>query len=110
MSQNSDRLGNILESLMSSLGQRRNYHGWQIVKNWPTVVGEEIAHVSRAMRFAEGILSVNVASDAWRQELEMQLEQILGKIRSRPGGKAVKKIVLKAGSIMETENERHHQE
>ncbi len=110
MSQNSEKLGNILETVMSQLGQRRNYHGWQIVKNWPAIVGGEIAAVSRARRYAEGILTVNVASDAWRQELEMQLEHILGKIRSRPGGKAVRKIVLKAGSIMETEDEQYHRE
>lgn len=110
MSQQTDRLGNILETVMSNLGMRGKYHGWQIVKHWPTIVGADVARVSRAVRFTEGTLIVNVTSDAWRQELEMQREHILGKIRSRPGGRAVRKIILKAGSIMETENDHDHHE
>lgn len=101
MEQKPDRLGNIVDSLMSSLGLKKTYHGWQIVEKWPEIVGEDIANVSRATKFHDGILTIIVEQDAWRQELEMQREEILNKIHRHRAGKAVEKIILKAGRIME---------
>jgi len=98
------RLGNLIEQVISSLGLSEKYHGWRVVSRWPDIVGPEIARQARAVRFSDGILTVIVEKDAWRQELEMQLEVILRKVRSNAGGRAVNKIVLKAGSSMENEN------
>jgi predicted nucleic acid-binding Zn ribbon protein len=100
------RLGRLLEKIIGALGIQDKFHGWQIVSRWPDIVGPEIARQSRAVRFVDGILTVVVEKDAWRQELEMQRESILDKIRALPGGKAVKKIVLRAGSLMENGNDQ----
>lgn len=101
------RLSDLIEKVIASLGHSHKFQGWRVVGHWPEIVGPEIARCSRAVRFSEGTLIVVVEKDVWRQELEMQREQILGKIRSLPGGAAVEKIVLKAGSVREYENERH---
>ncbi|MFH1700794.1 MAG: DUF721 domain-containing protein [Candidatus Zixiibacteriota bacterium] len=101
MEQKPDRLGNIFDGLMSSLGLKKSFHGWQIVDKWPEIVGVDIAKVSRADKFQDGILTVIVEQDTWRQELEMQREEILKTIHRRRGGKAVEKIILKTGSIRE---------
>lgn len=98
------RLGQLIDQVISSLGLSDKYHGWRIVSRWPDIVGPEVARQARAVRFSDGILTVVVEKDAWRQELEMQLEVILQKIRSYAGGRAVKKIVLRAGSPTENEN------
>lgn len=98
------RLGHLIEQVIRSLGLGEKYHGWRIVSRWPDIVGPEIARQARAVRFSDGILTVVVEKDAWRQELEMQLEVILRKVRSDSGGRAVRKIVLKAGSSTENEN------
>jgi len=100
-------LAELIESLIVSLGQGRTFHGWRIVARWPEIVGPEIARISHAVRFANGVLTVVVEKDAWRQELEMQLEHILDKVRSLPEGRAVEKIVLRAGSHTEYEHERN---
>ena len=92
------QLGEVIESLVTSLGQAGQFYGWRIVVRWPEIVGPEIAEVARAVRFSEGILTVVVEKDVWRQELEMQLDRILAKIKSHPGGRVVEKIVLKAGN------------
>lgn len=105
MAEKLTRLGNLIEQLLVSLGQGSNYHGWRMVSLWPEIVGSEIARFSQAVRFAEGILTVVVEKDVWRQELELQRDEILLKIRSQPGGKAVKKIVLRAGPVMEKKHE-----
>ena len=91
------RLGDVIERLLASLGQAGRFHGWRIVHQWPEIVGPDIARCARAVRFADGVLVIAVEKDAWRQELEMQAEEILAKIRSRPGGRAVEKIIFKAG-------------
>lgn len=99
------RLGNLIENILVSLGQGSNYHGWRIVSLWPEIVGSEVARFSQAVRFANGILTVVVEKDVWRQELELQRDEILSKIRSQPGGRAVKKIVLRAGPVVEKKHE-----
>ena len=105
MGQEPTHLGNLIERVIGSLGLGERFHGWRIVSRWPEIVGPEIARHARAVRFADGILTVVVEKDVWRQELEMQLESILEKIRLTPGGKAVGKIVLRSGSPMERQND-----
>ncbi len=102
MEKRPDRLSTVFDNLMGSLGLKRAYYGWQIVERWPEIVGQDIAQVARAEKFGDGTLVVVVEKDTWRQELEMQRETILAKIRRLPGGNAVKKIVLRAGSLRET--------
>ena len=101
MEQKPTKLNAVVDRLMISLGMGKAYQGWRIVEKWPEIVGADIAKVARAERFSDGMLTVVVEKDAWRQELEMQLEQILTKIRSLPGGRAVDKIILRAGSTRE---------
>lgn len=98
-------LGQIVEQLLMSLGLGSTYHGWKAVHDWPVLVGPDIARSARAESFRDGAIIVVVEKDAWRQELELQKEQILAAIHRRPGGKAVKKIVFRAGSHRENKDE-----
>lgn len=101
MRQEPKRIGGLIEQILASFGLRDRFHGWQIVHRWPDIVGPEITRHARAVRFSEGILTVVVESDSWRQELEMQREHILNKIRALPEGRAVTRIIYKAGSQTE---------
>jgi predicted nucleic acid-binding Zn ribbon protein len=67
------------------------------VANWPEIVGDTIAGISRAVRYEQGVLYVAVEKDVWRQELTMRTETILKKIQSMPYGRAVEKIQLIRG-------------
>ena len=86
------RLSGVIDAVIGSLGLTRKYHGWQVVKNWPEIVGRQIAKVATATRFEDTTLYVAVADDAWRQELVMQTESIIEKIRQYPYGQAVKQL------------------
>ena len=99
------RLGNLIEHVIGSLGLGDKFHGWRVVSRWPDIVGPEIARHARAIRFSDGILTIVVEKDVWRQELEMQLESILEKVRLTSGGRTIKKIVLRSGSPMEKQND-----
>jgi predicted nucleic acid-binding Zn ribbon protein len=99
------RLTDLIDQVMSSIGQKETYHGWKIVSLWPEIVGPVVAKHSTAVRFADGTLTVVVPRDTWRQEIESELDTILKKIRSRREGKSIKKIVLRSRPITESSNE-----
>ncbi|MEA2031410.1 MAG: DUF721 domain-containing protein [candidate division Zixibacteria bacterium] len=86
------RLSGVIETVIGSLGLMSKYHGWQVINNWTEIVGQQIAKTATAIRFEDSTLYVAVADDAWRQELVMQTDSILEKIRQYPYGKAVKQL------------------
>jgi predicted nucleic acid-binding Zn ribbon protein len=90
-------IGGVIENVVRSLGISRSYHGWLVVSRWPDIVGEHIAKASRAFRFEEGTLYVAVPEASWRNELSLQIEDILKKIHSYPFGRVVKELRLVQG-------------
>jgi len=86
------KLSGALDKVVRSLGLTKKYYGWLVVSNWPTIAGEQVAKVSKAVRFNEGILYIAVEDSAWRQELSMQSESIMESIRRQPYGKVVKQL------------------
>lgn len=87
-------VGGILDKLVASLGISRSYYGWQIVSQWPDIVGEYYARKSKAVKFAEGILYIAVEDASWRQMMAMDTEKILGIIRKYPHGRVIKQLRL----------------
>ena len=90
-------IGSVMSSLVASWGLANSYHGWLVVRHWEDIVGETIAQRAIANDYREGVLYVAVEKDIWRQELQMQREEILRKIHSRPYGKAIKEIRYTGG-------------
>jgi predicted nucleic acid-binding Zn ribbon protein len=90
-------ISGVLDKVVGSLGLSRNYNGWRVVSQWPQIVGKPIAAKARAIRFSEGRLYVAVQEDAWRQELAMQIGEILRTIHSHPFGRVVKQVRLVMG-------------
>jgi predicted nucleic acid-binding Zn ribbon protein len=91
------RIGGAIGKLMQSLGLKRPYDGWQVVVNWPEIVGDEISSRAEAIRYENGTVFVVVPDDSWRQQLSLQTEMILEKIHSYPYGRAVKTLRLVKG-------------
>ncbi len=91
-------ISGVVDRLVAGLGISRRYYGWRIVTEWPNIVGKQLAKVSKAIRFDEdGVLYVAVANDTWRQEIAMQTDAIMAKIRACPNGTAVKELRLVRG-------------
>jgi predicted nucleic acid-binding Zn ribbon protein len=80
--------------VIGSLGLSKSYNGWLVVTRWPEIVGEQLAKRAKAVRFDDGILFVVVEDAAWRQNLSMEIDNIMTAIRSYPFGKAVKQVRL----------------
>ncbi|MDF1543865.1 MAG: DUF721 domain-containing protein [bacterium] len=90
-------ISTIVDKIVRSLGISGRYYGWSFVTAWPEIAGENIARISKAIKFEDGTLFIAVADDTWRQELSMGKESILEKIHALPHGRVIKKIQLVAG-------------
>jgi predicted nucleic acid-binding Zn ribbon protein len=89
---NAQKIGPVMDKILAGYGLLRTLGGWRIVNNWPEIVGDKIAEVSRAVRFSDDTLLVSVSDAGWRQQLSLDVDMILEKIQNRPGGKSVRKI------------------
>lgn len=91
-SDRASKIGPVMDRILAGFGLLHNLSGWRIVTGWPEIVGVKIAEVSKAVRFSGDTVLVSVPNDGWRQQLSMEVDEILKKIHALPGGKVVKRI------------------
>jgi predicted nucleic acid-binding Zn ribbon protein len=75
------RIGDILPAVLKSVGLDKKLKERELLSLWPTVVGEEIAARTRAVRVDRGVLYVQVSHSAWLQELHFMEKEIFRKLR-----------------------------
>ena len=90
-----------LERALRQRGIESELKGWDAVKEWPRVVGPNIASHTRAVRFQQGILEVEVEGSAWMQELSLLKPQLIRKMNAL-GHAAVRELryVVPRGGIL----------
>jgi predicted nucleic acid-binding Zn ribbon protein len=81
-----------LRDLARRLGISRTLREYEVLTSWSTLVGDRIARVTVPERIERGVLTVSVASAAWRSELSMRRREILDTIHRTTGEKIVKEI------------------
>lgn len=86
------KVGSLIDKVMSDLGLASTLAGWKVLQQWPEIVGETIARVTRPVRYEDHTLLISVPDAVWRQQLSLQIEMILDKIHDMPGGRTVRKI------------------
>ncbi|MEA1980080.1 MAG: DUF721 domain-containing protein [candidate division Zixibacteria bacterium] len=87
-------IGSMVDKIFKSLGLSGNYNGWRVISNWENIVGEVLAKKTKPKKYENGILYVIVEDASWRQNLQMNIGEILGRIHALPYGKVIKKIRL----------------
>jgi predicted nucleic acid-binding Zn ribbon protein len=90
--QSPEQLGVALQHLVDRLGIAKTLRQYDVLTSWESIVGEKIAHVTKAQRIENGILYVSVQTAPWRAELAMKRVEIMEKINQRFGGKIVKDV------------------
>ena len=91
------------QPLQSTIGRLMAEHGWEtpvavggVVHNWAETVGERIAEHCTPVSFAEGVLTIQVDSNAWAVELRHLAGALTAKLNESlpvgPEGRAVKRI------------------
>jgi predicted nucleic acid-binding Zn ribbon protein len=81
-----------IDSLAAQLGITRTLRQYNVITSWETIVGEQIAKVTKAEYVQNGVLFVSVATAPWRAELTMRRKEILEKISAAINKGVVKDI------------------
>ena len=75
----------LVPQLLRELRLEAGVAGWEAVQAWPAVVGDRVARRTRAMRFHEGTLWVEVEGSAWAFELSFLKRRLLRELQGRVG-------------------------
>jgi len=68
-----------------------------VVPEWPALVGDGIAKVTRPVRVSDGVLFVEVASSAWMMELNMMRRDLMARLNAGKKKGRIEKIVFLMG-------------
>lgn len=86
-------LGKALAGFLHRAGLSERIEQASIVDEWPLLVGEQIASVTTArMVTRDGTLFVDVATNAWMQELSLMEPQLLIALRQHPAGASIQRL------------------
>ena len=85
-------IGPIISDLIKNMGFEKKLTELDAVKNWDEVAGEKIAKISRAIKIADGRLTVRVPDPAWKQQLIFLKRELIAALNSRMGKAVVNDI------------------
>ena len=77
------RVGDILPTVLKSIGLGQRLREQEILAIWPDVVGEEVAARTRPYKIEKGVLHVRVDHSTWMHELHFMEKEILRKLKER---------------------------
>jgi predicted nucleic acid-binding Zn ribbon protein len=85
-------IGAAIEELIGNLGIKQKLREYDAILYWATAVGAQIAKVTSASRITDGVLTVNVKTSTWRNELVLRKKEIIEKVNGAIGSEIVKDI------------------
>ena len=85
-------LGNSISALLKTYGIEKKVKEYQVIVEWPEIVGKKISKASKAEKVVDEILFIKVKNSAWRTELLFMKNQILKKIDEKVGVGIIKDI------------------
>jgi predicted nucleic acid-binding Zn ribbon protein len=85
-------LGDALDELVETLGIKKKLREQDVFVFWDKAVGERIAGVAKPTRILKGTLFVSVKTGAWRNELSMRKQEIVGRLNEILADEIVKDI------------------
>jgi len=88
-------LGEVIEKFLDNYGYAGIVKNHYVLANWEKIVGSEVANHTRPIRIDFGKLYVEVDSPIWRNELCLEKERILRRIREIISGAEIKEIIFK---------------
>lgn len=88
-------LGNAIFQFIRCQGFEKRLKQADVFRLWKEIVGETIADKAKPERIENGVLSVSVENDAWRNELVYLMDDLKNKINNRVGMEIVKMINFK---------------
>ena len=87
------RIGDVLKRYLARAGFGERLHQATVVEDWPKIVGDKIAAISKPEAVTrDGTLFVRVTSAPWMQELQLLTPELL----KRLGSTKIRRIVWRA--------------
>lgn len=87
-------VGDLLGQLMNSLGIAGRVHEQRVLQEFDRIMGPEFCRRAQAVKIDRGVLFLQVANSAWRQELYYQKQLIRDRLNGALGERLVKEIIL----------------
>jgi len=78
-------LGNSISALLKTYGIEKKVKEYQVIVEWPEIVGKKITEVTNTQKVVDGILFIKVKNSTWRQELFFLKPELLQKISKKIG-------------------------
>ena len=75
------KIAGTLQQTLRRLGLEQKMINYQFCLNWSAIVGEELSELCQPESIKQNTLFVTVPSSIWAQELSMQSELILGRLK-----------------------------
>ena len=86
-------IADALAAFLKNTGLEKRVEQATAIDDWPTVVGEQISAVTKALSITpDGVLFVAVKTHAWMTELGLMEPELLRALNSRKGRDKVRKI------------------
>ena len=87
------KLGDVMGDLLSKAGISDRIAQAQVIPEWRSLVGEQIARVTEPLSVTpQGTLFVAVQTNSWMTELSLMEPQLLKRLNERTGKLQIKRI------------------
>lgn len=77
------QIATVVDSLVTNRGWQTHFASTQLVTQWATVVGEQVAARSQIISLEKGILTIQAQSQNWFTALRTQRQQILQNVQEK---------------------------
>ncbi len=93
------KLGDLLPQILAKVEAKLNAKPQAILDHWPKIVGPELAPMTRAERFDDGVLYVKVKNSTLLSMLSNphDKKRLMESMRSKLSGISIKNIVFRIG-------------
>jgi predicted nucleic acid-binding Zn ribbon protein len=92
-----EQVGKLVERFLEGRGVAEQVRRQGVLEEWPGLVGDAIAAVTRARSISAGALFVEVRSSPWLMELEMMKGEILRRVNAGREDARIERIVFVLG-------------
>lgn len=91
-------IGNIIPEVLSSIEKKFKSNPVNIIESWPTIIGRELAAMTKVVSLEDGVLTVKVKSSTLYSLLNnYEKDKILKKMQSNFSEKVIRKLCFKIG-------------
>ena len=91
-------VGDLLARVLNRKGLGAKLEAASVIPEWESLVGPQIAAVTRPQRVSEGVLFVGVANSPWMMELNLMKAELMRRLNAGKGEGRIKQIVFVMGN------------